>query len=451
MPKLYSRCTTSFGHNTDVRAFFSHVLSSAEHQAGRFLPGVGILSKHASSLNSFFQGESLQLDAGFGQQDIPYKDRFVDANADSRFLLTHFNDREIQNSRIKMHITVRPFVLPSPLSPVFLSISPPHPPSFLHLFFHPPSFLPPSILPSLALALLFLSFFPTWSLLPSSSNSAPWAPFLYAWFFPSSLLPSFFLWHSFLCFSSLPHSLSYFSLLPFVLPSLFPPSPLFPFLSLLLFCHLGHTLYFSYPSPPHSFPLHFTPIISLYYIFSAHISRTHRESTKRVFRRPISRVQSEKTLPHPTRSRPKTSYSRGKLYTWCGDRWSEAAAEVTRRPNLRLVTSLSYRTDNRAAVEVCVRFVSSGRASFWGDAYTLNGSGWEICVKRLRKCVPTRRNRETNDAFQKHFYYRVHQTIQQNKTFTNDAHFSFHSSCDCDEFVHNADGCLRYQSLAQCQ
>ena len=70
--------------------------------------------------------------------------------------------------------------------------------------------------------------------------------------------------------------------------------------------------------------------------------------------------------------------------------------------------------------------IDSGRASFWGDAYTVRKWTRNLRMYKIRKCVPTRRNRETNDAFQKHFYYQVHQTIQQDEMFfTNDARFSF--------------------------
>ena len=42
----------------------------------------------------------------------------------------------------------------------------------------------------------------------------------------------------------------------------------------------------------------------------------------------------------------------------------------------------------------------SGRASFWGDAYTARK--WTTNLRtKIQKCVPTKRNRETNDAFQK--------------------------------------------------
>ena len=63
---------------------------------------------------------------------------------------------------------------------------------------------------------------------------------------------------------------------------------------------------------------------------------------------------------------------------------------------------------------VCGHGHPSGRASFWGDAYTVRKWTRNLRTK-LRKCVPTKRNRETNDAFQKHFFHRVHQTIQRNK------------------------------------
>ena len=64
----------------------------------------------------------------------------------------------------------------------------------------------------------------------------------------------------------------------------------------------------------------------------------------------------------------------------------------------------------------------SGRASFWGDAYTVRK--WTRNLRtNIRKCV--QRNSETNDAFQKHLYY--HQTIQRNTEmlFANDARFPF--------------------------
>ena len=55
-----------------------------------------------------------------------------------------------------------------------------------------------------------------------------------------------------------------------------------------------------------------------------------------------------------------------------------------------------------------------GRASFWGDPYTLRKWTRNLYTK-IRKCVPTKRNREKNDAFQKHLHRRVHHTIQRNK------------------------------------
>ena len=48
-------------------------------------------------------------------------------------------------------------------------------------------------------------------------------------------------------------------------------------------------------------------------------------------------------------------------------------------------------------------------------------SGREICVQKIRKCVPTKRIRDTNEAFQKHLFHRVRQTIRRKKVFANDA------------------------------
>ena len=46
--------------------------------------------------------------------------------------------------------------------------------------------------------------------------------------------------------------------------------------------------------------------------------------------------------------------------------------------------------------------VRSGRASFWGDAYTIRK--WTRNLrKKFQICIPTERNRETNAAFWKHF------------------------------------------------
>ena len=45
---------------------------------------------------------------------------------------------------------------------------------------------------------------------------------------------------------------------------------------------------------------------------------------------------------------------------------------------------------------------SSGPASFWGGAYMVRKWTRNLRTK-IRKCVPTKRNGETNDAFQKHF------------------------------------------------
>ena len=39
-----------------------------------------------------------------------------------------------------------------------------------------------------------------------------------------------------------------------------------------------------------------------------------------------------------------------------------------------------------------------------------------------------RKKIDTNDAFQKHFFHRVHQTIQQNKMFAKQCALSFHNT-----------------------
>ena len=46
---------------------------------------------------------------------------------------------------------------------------------------------------------------------------------------------------------------------------------------------------------------------------------------------------------------------------------------------------------------------SSGRGSFWGDAHTACKGTTNLCTK-FPKCVPTKRNREMNDAFQNHLF-----------------------------------------------
>ena len=66
---------------------------------------------------------------------------------------------------------------------------------------------------------------------------------------------------------------------------------------------------------------------------------------------------------------------------------------------------------------------SSGRASFWGACVHRTQVDKKFAYK-IQRYVPTKRNRETNDAFQKHLYHRIHQTIQRNKMlFANDARF----------------------------
>ena len=48
-------------------------------------------------------------------------------------------------------------------------------------------------------------------------------------------------------------------------------------------------------------------------------------------------------------------------------------------------------------------------AGVWGDAYAVRK--WTRNLRTtIRKCVQTKRNRETNEALQEHFYHQVHQT-----------------------------------------
>ena len=78
-----------------------------------------------------------------------------------------------------------------------------------------------------------------------------------------------------------------------------------------------------------------------------------------------------------------------------------------------------------ATALIQVNTVCSGRASFQGDAYTVHKWTRNLCTE-IWKCVPTKRDRETNNALLKHLYPWVHQTIQRNKMlFMNDAHHPF--------------------------
>ena len=52
-------------------------------------------------------------------------------------------------------------------------------------------------------------------------------------------------------------------------------------------------------------------------------------------------------------------------------------------------------------------------------------SGRQICEQKLRNVYQRKKNREINYAFQMHLYHWVHQTIQQNIVFANNAHFPF--------------------------
>ena len=57
----------------------------------------------------------------------------------------------------------------------------------------------------------------------------------------------------------------------------------------------------------------------------------------------------------------------------------------------------------------------SGCPSFWGNADNIHRWTRNLCTK-FWKWVPMKRNRETNEAFQKHLYHQVNQTIQWDKS-----------------------------------
>ena len=114
---------------------------------------------------------------------------------------------------------------------------------------------------------------------------------------------------------------------------------------------------------------------------------------------------------------------------------TEAAVRMTSNTwELQKHTDLSSAGSGDDRVETLVEKVlpcpirlahCSGRASFRGDAFAVRKWRGNLHTK-IRKCVPTKRSRETNAAFQKHRYHCVHQTIQRNKMFcANDARFLF--------------------------
>ena len=107
-------------------------------------------------------------------------------------------------------------------------------------------------------------------------------------------------------------------------------------------------------------------------------------------------------------------------YEWCTGKWIREGLQTG---GLCIVATPPLLDDFLEAIENAAwdESLCSGRANFWGDAYTVRKWTRNLRTKN-RKCVPTKRN-ETNDAFQKDLYYRVHQTIQRKKMFANDARF----------------------------
>ena len=72
-------------------------------------------------------------------------------------------------------------------------------------------------------------------------------------------------------------------------------------------------------------------------------------------------------------------------------------------------------------MQYCLNYsvLVSGRASFWGGAYNVHKWTRNLRTK-IQKCAPTKRNRETKAAFQKHL------PVSVNKTFiANDVRFPF--------------------------
>ena len=99
-------------------------------------------------------------------------------------------------------------------------------------------------------------------------------------------------------------------------------------------------------------------------------------------------------------------------YEWCTGKWIREGLQTG---GLCIVATPPLLDDFLEAIENAAwdESLCSGRANFWGDAYTVRKWTRNLRTKN-RKCVPTKRN-ETNDAFQKDLYYRVHQTIQRKK------------------------------------
>ena len=85
--------------------------------------------------------------------------------------------------------------------------------------------------------------------------------------------------------------------------------------------------------------------------------------------------------------------------------------------------------------------IHSGRTSFWGDAYTIRKWTGNLSAK-IRKCVPTKGNREMNATFQKHLqhyskFIKWFSKIKILMFFANDARFPFtYSHIFCDRLRH---------------
>ena len=66
----------------------------------------------------------------------------------------------------------------------------------------------------------------------------------------------------------------------------------------------------------------------------------------------------------------------------------------------------------------------------WGDVYTIH-KWMRNLLKKIQKYVPTKRNRETNCALQKHRYHQVHQMIQRNTYLSAFHDLTPYCMCTC--------------------
>ena len=76
-----------------------------------------------------------------------------------------------------------------------------------------------------------------------------------------------------------------------------------------------------------------------------------------------------------------------------------------------------HRMQNTRVLKGIREVQDSGRVSFWGDAYTARKCARNLRSK-IRKCVPTKRNREKNVAFRKHLFteFRFMRTLYHDTT-----------------------------------